>query len=40
VLLLCGSKGTKLDIEATGESAAEAVVSLGELINNRFGEDE
>jgi len=27
-------------IEATGESAAEAVVSLGELIDNRFGEDE
>jgi len=40
VLLLCGSKGTKLDIEATGESAAEAVTKLGELINNRFGEDE
>jgi phosphocarrier protein HPr len=40
VLLLCGSKGTKLDIEATGESAAEAVEKLGELIDNRFGEDE
>ena len=40
VLLLCGSKGTKLDIEATGEEAAEAVSKLGELINNRFGEDE
>ena len=40
VLLLCGSKGTKLDIEATGEDAAEAVLKLGELINNRFGEDE
>ena len=40
VLLLCGSKGTKLDIEATGEEAAEAVLKLGELINNRFGEDE
>ena len=40
VLLLCGSKGTKLDIEATGDSAAEAVLKLGELINNRFGEDE
>ena len=40
VLLLCGSKGTKLDIEATGDDAAEAVLKLGELINNRFGEDE
>lgn len=40
VLLLCGSKGTKLDIEATGDSAAEAVAKLGELIDNRFGEDE
>jgi phosphocarrier protein len=40
VLLLCGSKGTKLDIEATGDDAAEAVRKLGELINNRFGEDE
>ena len=40
VLLLCGSKGTKLEIEATGDSAAEAVVSLGQLIDNRFGEDE
>ena len=40
VLLLCGSKGTKLDIEATGEDAAEAVRKLGELIDNRFGEDE
>ncbi|HEY5376178.1 MAG TPA: HPr family phosphocarrier protein, partial [Polyangiaceae bacterium] len=40
VLLLCGSKGTNLEIEATGESAAEAVVSIGQLIDNRFGEDE
>jgi phosphocarrier protein HPr len=40
VLLLCGSKGTNLDIEATGENAVEAVTKLGELIDNRFGEDE
>ncbi|MEO6599825.1 MAG: HPr family phosphocarrier protein [Polyangiaceae bacterium] len=40
VLLLCGSMGTKLDIEATGDEAAEAVSKLGELIDNRFGEDE
>ena len=40
VLLLCGSKGTKLDVEATGLQAEEAVQSLGELIHNRFGEEE
>ncbi len=40
VLLLCGSKGTKLDIEANGASADEAVEKLGQLIHDRFGEDE
>ena len=40
VLLLCGSKGTLLDVEAKGESAAEAVRQIGELIDGRFGEEE
>jgi phosphocarrier protein HPr len=40
VLLLCGSKGTFLDIEATGERSDEAVRALGELIDARFGEPE
>jgi phosphocarrier protein HPr len=40
VLLLCGSQGTKLDIEANGERAEEAVQRIGELIDNRFGEEE
>jgi phosphocarrier protein len=40
VLLLCGSKGTHLDIEATGDGADEAVRALGELIDARFGEPE
>jgi phosphocarrier protein len=40
VLLLCGSKGTKLDVEANGPSASEAVEKLGQLIHDRFGEDE
>jgi phosphocarrier protein len=40
VLLLCGSKGTHLDIEATGERADEAVRALGDLIDARFGEPE
>jgi len=40
VLLLCGSKGTSLDIEATGENAEQAVREIGKLIDGRFGEDE
>jgi phosphocarrier protein HPr len=38
VLLLCGSKGTVLDVRATGERAQECVQAVGELIANRFGE--
>ena len=40
VLLLCGAKGTKLTVVATGERASDAVNSIGELIANRFGEEE
>ena len=40
VLLLCGAQGTVLDVEAEGENAEEAVKSIGELINDRFGEGE
>ena len=40
VLLLCGAKGTKLRVDATGEQSAEAVSRIGDLIANRFGEDE
>jgi phosphocarrier protein HPr len=40
VLLLCGSKGTSLDIEATGDKAEQAVTEIGRLIDARFGEDE
>ena len=40
VLLLCGSKGTKLTVVAHGERASEAVDSIGELIKDRFGEEE
>jgi phosphocarrier protein len=40
VLLLCGSKGSQLDIEAKGPEAEQAVQQLGALINNRFGEGE
>jgi phosphocarrier protein len=38
VLLLCGSKGTVIDVRATGDKAQECVEALGELIANRFGE--
>jgi phosphocarrier protein len=40
VLLLCGSKGSLLDIEATGDQADEAVTEIGKLIADRFGEGE
>jgi phosphocarrier protein HPr len=40
VLLLCGSKGTLLCVEAKGDGAAEAVRQIGELIDDRFGEEE
>jgi len=40
VLLLCGSKGTWLDIEASGDGADLAISEIGKLIDGRFGEDE
>jgi phosphocarrier protein HPr len=40
VLLLCGSKGTRLSLEAQGDDAQRAIDELGNLIDNRFGEDE
>lgn len=40
VLLLCGSKGSLLDVEATGDMAQEAVTEIGRLIDDRFGEGE
>ncbi len=38
VLLLCGSKGTVLEVCAQGERAQECVDAIGELIASRFGE--
>ncbi len=40
VLLLCGSQGSVVDIEASGDQAEEAVRKIGELIADRFGEGE
>jgi phosphocarrier protein len=38
VLLLCGSKGTVLEVRASGDQAQECVHAIGELIAGRFGE--
>jgi phosphocarrier protein len=38
VLLLCGSKGTEIEVRAKGERADECVKAIGELIAGRFGE--
>jgi phosphocarrier protein HPr len=38
VLLLCGSKGTVVEVSATGPQAGECVQAIGELIAGRFGE--
>ncbi len=38
VLLLCGSRGTVVQVRAKGEKAEECVKAIGELIANRFGE--
>lgn len=38
VLLLCGSKGTVVEVTATGAGADECVKAIGVLIAQRFGE--
>ena len=38
VLLLCGSKGTVIEVRAKGERAEECVEAIGALIADRFGE--
>jgi len=38
VLLLCGSRGTIVEVRAAGEQASECVQAIGELIANKFGE--
>lgn|SRR5688572_8577394 len=40
VLLLCGSKGTFVEVKASGVGAEEAVSSIGTLIRERFGEED
>ena len=38
VLLLCGSRGTVLEVRAKGDRAEECVRAIGELIAGKFGE--
>jgi len=38
VLLLCGSKGTELEVRCSGDRADECVKAIGDLIADRFGE--
>ncbi len=38
VLLLCGSRGTVLEVRARGERAQECVDAIGQLIADKFGE--
>jgi phosphocarrier protein HPr len=38
VLLMCGSKGTEIEVRATGEKAQECVEAIGVLIADKFGE--
>ncbi len=40
VLLLCGEKGARVRVCATGEDAREAVEAIGQLIADRFGEEQ
>lgn len=39
VLLLCGARGTRLTVYASGDQEGEAVEAIGRLIDGRFGED-
>ena len=40
LLMLVASKGTQVDITTEGAQAQELLTALGELIDNRFGEDQ
>lgn len=38
VLMLAAAQGTKIDVEAQGEDAQQALDALGKLIDDKFGE--
>jgi len=40
VMMLAASKGSRVEIEATGDDADAALAALASLINDKFGEGE
>ena len=39
ILMLAASKGTRITLKAEGKDAAQAMETLGQLIENKFGEE-
>jgi phosphocarrier protein len=39
ILMLAASKGSKMTLKVEGKDSAEAIRALGELIENKFGEE-
>ena len=39
ILMLAASKGTKITLKADGKDSIQAIGALGELIENKFGEE-
>ena len=39
ILMLAASRGTRITLKVEGKDAAEAMQTLGQLIENRFGEE-
>ena len=40
IMMLAASRGTTLTLRAEGDDADQAIDSLSELVNNKFGEEE
>ena len=40
VMMLAASRGTELELTASGDDASQAVEEILQLVNGRFGEDE
>ncbi len=39
ILMLAASKGTRITLKADGKDSVQAIRALGELIENKFGEE-
>ena len=39
ILMLAASKGTKITLKVEGKDAAQALQTLGKLVENKFGEE-